>query len=61
MHHVLLVKVGWREGRALGSEEGRALGSEICYEQRKEVELGLYCIQSNFIITFVGALESNFE
>jgi hypothetical protein len=46
---VLLRKLGSREGKVLGSEEGKAVGSaRLSYEQTKEVELGLYCVRSEF-------------
>jgi hypothetical protein len=44
-HQLLhIVKVGWREGKALGSEERRALESGLLCDmkQSKEVEHGLY-------------------
>jgi hypothetical protein len=41
---VLLVKVLFREGKALTNEKDNGLGNELCYEQRKEVEQGLFCL-----------------
>jgi hypothetical protein len=40
----VLVEVCFRKGKALGSEEGKWLGSGVCFEQRKEVKPGLYCV-----------------
>jgi len=34
---VLLVKVTWRQGRALENEEGKMVGSGLIMHQRKEV------------------------
>jgi hypothetical protein len=39
---VLQVKVDSTECKTLESEEGKVMGSELHYEQRKEVEQGLY-------------------
>jgi hypothetical protein len=41
---VLLINIARREVKSVGSETGKALGSGHFYEQRKEVELGLYSI-----------------
>jgi hypothetical protein len=41
---VLLEEVLSKEGKAFGCEEGKGLGSGLCYEQRREVERGLYCL-----------------
>ena len=40
---VLLVKVGWRQGRALGSEEGTIMDSRLleCVAGEKVKEFGL--------------------
>jgi hypothetical protein len=40
---VLLVKVGWRQGRALGSEEGNVIGSRLleCVAEEKVKEFRL--------------------
>jgi hypothetical protein len=46
---VLLIKVVWREGKALGNEEGKALGSGLYYEKRKKVEQRLFCLVSEFL------------
>jgi hypothetical protein len=46
---VLLAKVCLKEGKALGSEKGKASGSELCCEQRREVEQGLYCVRLELI------------
>jgi hypothetical protein len=35
--------VCWREGKVLGIELGNALGRELCYEQRNEAKMDLYC------------------
>jgi hypothetical protein len=40
---VLLVEVHLRRDIPWGSAEGGELGSGLCYEQRREVEQGLYC------------------
>jgi hypothetical protein len=39
-----VVKVGWRQGKALESEEGKAMGSELFWGMRqgKQVEQDLY-------------------
>jgi hypothetical protein len=46
---LVLINVGWREGKALGNGEGKALGSGLYYEKRNEVEQGLYCLVSEFL------------
>jgi hypothetical protein len=42
--HILLVEVSFTEGKALGCEKGNVLGFGLCYEQRREVLPGLYCL-----------------
>jgi hypothetical protein len=37
---VLLVKVGWRRGKELGSE--------LCSEQKNEAEQGIHCSRSRY-------------
>jgi hypothetical protein len=44
---VLLVKFGWRQGKALGSEEGTIMGSRllerVADEKFKKFGLGMHC------------------
>jgi hypothetical protein len=49
---LLLIKAGWREGKALGNEESTALGGGHYYEKRKEVEQGLYRLVSEFLYEY---------
>jgi hypothetical protein len=41
---VPLIEVCLKKGETLGKEEGKVLGCGIWYEQRREVEPGLYCL-----------------
>jgi hypothetical protein len=49
------------EGKALGSEKSKVLRCGLCYEQRRQVELGLCMIEINFDINVEKAsFEQNF-
>jgi hypothetical protein len=47
---VLLVEVCLREGKAVRSENGKRSECGLCYEQRREVEQGLYCVRLELIL-----------
>jgi hypothetical protein len=40
----LIVEVRFRDDKALGSEKDEGLGCGLCYEQRREIKLRLYCV-----------------
>jgi hypothetical protein len=41
---IILLIVGWREGRMLGNVGGKALRSGLCYERKKEVDNVFYSV-----------------
>jgi hypothetical protein len=41
---IFLVEVLLREVKSLGNEEGRGVGFGLCYELKREVEQGPYCV-----------------
>jgi hypothetical protein len=42
---LLLVKAGWKEDRTSGSEEVNTMGCGVCCEQKKDLNLGPYCVR----------------
>jgi hypothetical protein len=42
-----------RDGKALESEKDEGLGCGLCYEQRRGVQQGLYCVWSKLKTEFL--------